>query len=83
MVMRTNKKDENYIYYIFGQNLKKQRKLKGLTQEQLADKSTYNIGFIKNLESKKVHQTASMGTAYKFSQVLGIPITELFKDLEE
>ena len=78
-----NKKDENYIYYIFGQNLKKQRKLKGLTQEQLADKSTYNVGFIKNLESKKVHQTASMGTAYRFAQILGIHITKLFEDLDD
>lgn len=77
------KEDENYIYYIFGQNLKKQRVLKELTQEQLANKSTYNLGFIKNLESKKVHQTASMGTAYKFAQVLGIHITDLFEDLEE
>lgn len=77
-----NKKDENYIYYIFGQNLKKQRMLKGFTQEQLADKSTYNLGFIKNLESKKVHQTASMGTAYKFAQILDIHITKLFEDLE-
>ncbi len=78
-----DKRDENYIYYIFGQNLKKQRKLKGLTQEQLADLSTYNVGFIKNLESKKVHQTASMGTAYKFAQILEIHITKLFEDLDE
>lgn len=30
--------EENYIYYVFGKNLKKYRKLKGLTQEQLAEK---------------------------------------------
>lgn len=78
-----DKRDENYIYYVFGQNLKKQRKLKGFTQEQLADKSTYNLGFIKNLESKKVHQTVSMGTAYKFAQVLGIHVTKLFEDLDD
>ena len=78
-----NKNDENYIYYIFGQNLKKQRELKGLTQEQLANESTYNVGFIKNLESKQYHQTASMGTAYKFALILGIHITKLFEDLED
>ena len=77
-----NKKDENYIYYIFGQNLKKQRKLKGLTQKELASRSTYNLGFIKNLESKKVHQTASLGTAYKFAQILEIDIAKLFEDLD-
>ena len=36
--------EENYIYYVFGKNLKKYRKLKGLTQEQLAEKSLYVTG---------------------------------------
>lgn len=33
-----DKKDENYVYFLIAQNLKKQRKIKGLTQSQLAEK---------------------------------------------
>ena len=31
-----NKKDENYVYYLIVKNLKKRRKLKGLTQREFA-----------------------------------------------
>ena len=32
-----NKKDENYIYYLVAQNLKRIRKEKGLTQAKFAE----------------------------------------------
>lgn len=78
-----NKKDENYAYIILAKNLKKYRKEAGLTQEQLAEKSLYSLSFIKNLESEKVHQTASIGTAYKFAQVLNIPLSKLLEEIED
>ena len=78
-----NKTNENYAYYIFGQNLKKYREQSGMTQEQLAEKSLYALSFIKNIESKKVYQTASIGTAYKFAQVLEIPLYKLFEEPED
>lgn len=78
-----NKKDENYIYYLVAQNLKKQRKLKGLTQSQFAEKCTYSDGFIMNIESPKYHQTFSLGTLWKFAEVLNIDIRELFTPLED
>jgi transcriptional regulator with XRE-family HTH domain len=76
-----NSNDENIIFYIIGKNIKEQRKLKGLTQEQLADKSNYTLGFIGNLESEKVFQTISIGSLYHIAKVLEIPITDLLKDL--
>lgn len=78
-----NKDDENYAYDILARNLKKYRKQAGLTQEQLSAKSTYALGFIKNLESKKVHQTCSIGTAYGFAKTLNIPLSKLFEDEDE
>lgn len=36
-----NRNDENYIYQLVSKNIKKQRKLKGLTQEQLAEKMIF------------------------------------------
>ena len=32
-----DRNNENYVYELVSKNIKKQRKLKGLTQEQLAD----------------------------------------------
>lgn len=81
--MIINKKDENYIYYLVGQNLKKQRKLKHLTQRQFAEKCNYSDGFIMNIESPNYHQTFSLGTIWKFADVLDIDIKELFNDLDE
>lgn len=78
-----NKKDENYAYTLLARNLKKYRKEAGLTQEQLSEKSLYALSFIKGIESEKVHQTASIGTAYKFAQVLGIPLSKLFEEVED
>lgn len=78
-----NKRDENYIYYLVAQNLKKQRKLKHLTQRQFAEQCSYSDGFIMNIESDKYHQTFSLGTIWKFSEVLNIDIRDLFEPIEE
>ena len=78
-----NKNDENYIYYLVVKNLKKQRKIKGLTQSQFAELCNYSDGFIMNIESDKYHQTFSLGTIWKFAQVLNIDIRELLKPIDE
>ena len=77
-----DRKDENYIYYLVSKNLKKQRKLKYLTQTEFAYKCNYSEGFIMNIESEKYHQTFSLGTIWKFAEVLGIDIRELFTPIE-
>lgn len=79
----TNKNDENYIYYLVAKNLKKQRKLKGLTQSKFAELCNYSDGFIMNIESEKYHQTFSLGTLWKFAQILDIDIKDLFKPLDK
>ncbi len=78
-----NKNDENYIYFLVAQNLKKQRKLKGYTQSQFAELCNYSDGFIMNIESEKYLQTFSLGTIWTFAKVLGIDVRELFKPLDE
>lgn len=76
-----NRNDENYVYGIVSKNIKKQRQLKGLTQEQLAQKMSYSTQFISNIESKN-HQTFSLGTLWRLALVLDIDIAELFKEEE-
>lgn len=77
-----NKNDENYIYYLVACNLKKIRKKKGLTQRKFAELCNYSDGFIMNIESEKYHQTFSLGTLWKFAQVLEVDIKELFNPIE-
>lgn len=78
-----DKKDENYIYYLVAKNLKIQRKAKGLTQSKFAELCNYSDGFIMNIESEKYHQTFSLGTLWKFAEVLNIDIREFFKPIDE
>lgn len=77
-----NKNDENYVYYLVGQNIKKQRKLKNLTQAKLAELSLYSESFIANIESKKYHQTFSLGTIWTLANTLNIDIKEFFNELD-
>ena len=74
------KKDSNYIYYLVGKNIKKYRKIKGYTQQELADKIGYTVGFISNIESKSYLQTFSLDTLYLISQKLDINIKQLFDE---
>ncbi len=76
MFDRTN---ENYVYELVSNNMKKQRKIKGLTQEQLARKMAYSTQFISNIESKNF-QTFSLGTLWRFSLVMDIEIRLLFDE---
>ena len=55
---KLTKEDNNYIYYWVGKNIKKQRKLKGMTQKELAEKCNYSenfIGYLENNTLKLVH----------------------------
>lgn len=77
------KDEENYVYTLFAKNLKKYRQAAGLTQMQLAEKSLYALGFIKKLEADNVFQTCSLGTCYKFAQVLNVPLSKLLEDSDD
>ena len=77
--MNFNKEDENYIYEIISKNIKKYRKLKGWTQEELADKINYSLSFIRGIESSYLH-TFSLGAIWRISQVLGIDFSKLCED---
>ncbi len=74
-----DKNNENYVYELVSKNIKKIRKEKGLTQEQLANKMQYSTQFISNIESKN-HQTFSLGTLWRLSLVLSIDIKDLFTE---
>ncbi len=74
----------NDIYYLVGQNIKKQRKLKGLTQLQLANMTFYSYEFIRKIESKSAcRNTFSLATLYKIAVALDVDIRVLFSPLSD
>ena len=79
---RTDKQDNNIIYFIVGKNIKKYREIKGLTQEQLADKCNLSVGFISDLESN-TFRTISLNTMYLISKKLEIHPKQLLDDIEK
>ena len=77
-----DRESENYVYELVSKNIKKERRKKGLTQEQLADRINYSAQFISNIESKN-HQTFSLGIVWRIALVLDIDIALLFQDEKE
>lgn len=75
--MEFKRSDENYVYQFVGKNIKKYRKLKGLTQVELADLINYSPNFISNMESS-MHQTFSLGTLWRIALALDIDLHQLF-----
>ncbi len=71
------------IYYLVGQNIRKQRKLKNFTQLQLAEKSFFSYEFIRKIESKSsCRNTFSLDTVDKIAKALDIDIRVLFNPLD-
>ena len=79
-----NKEDQKYIYSLVSSRIKAFRKYRGITQEKLADMTTFSKGFIGNIESVKTDQTFSLAVLYSFARALDIPL-ELFvkEDISE
>ena len=69
-------KDVN-IYYIIGQNIKKNRKKAGYTQRSLSEALLLSESFIAKLESK-TYQTISIDTLQQIADLLGVDIICFF-----
>lgn len=80
--MLFNKEDENYIYNVIGKNIKKYRKMRGLTQAKLAEKIDYSLSFVSSIESKK-HQTFSLGALWRISLILDVDMYKLCIDEDD
>ena len=82
--METKVDLEKDIYYLVSQNIKKQRKLKGLTQKKLSEMTFYSYEFVRKIESKSAcRNTFSLDTVDKIAKALGVNIKVLFDPLDE
>lgn len=71
------------IKKIISLNIRKYRKLKGYTQEQLALYTDRSFEFIRRIESEKGKRGFSVETLWRIATVLEIPINKLFEEDEE
>ncbi len=78
-IMTNSKQDD--IYTTIGKNIKKYRKLRGLTQHELAESLLLSDSFIAKLESV-TRQTISIETLDQISKKLNIDIKEFFSKNE-
>lgn len=68
------------IYKVIRKNIKKYRKLKNMTQTELAEKADLSHYYIRQIESEKIANTFSVQTIYDISVALDVSIELLFKN---
>ena len=62
---------------LVGENVRRTRKLRGLTQEQFADKSGFSQQYLSSLENGK--RNPSIITLYEIATALAVAPSELLK----
>ncbi len=67
-------------YKRIGLKISYYRKLKGMTQEELAEQISKNTAFIGAVEAPNVNRTVSLDTLFDIANVLDIPAYKLLKD---
>ena len=75
-----NKINNTNIYDTVRINIRKYRKLKGMTQQELADASDLSHGYIREIESLKMGVTFSLDAVEKIANALEIPFYQLFEE---
>lgn len=64
-------------YKRLGLKISYYRKVKGMTQEQLAEELGKNLSFIGAVEAPNIDRTISLDTLFDISDVLEIPASKL------
>ena len=70
MIVKT-KFDDNY--FELGLKIAYYRKLRGMTQEQLAERTGLTTAFIGHVEAPNVRKTASLDTLFEIAEALEVP----------
>ena len=68
-------------YNIIGQAIKKYRKDKGFTQEQLADRVSISMSYLTKIEAPNCDQPFSLEVVFDIAEVLEIPAHTLLEDV--
>ena len=73
----------NHILIKIGLNVAYYRKLRSLTQEQLAEKVNESRTTIANIENSDKFHSMALGTLLKIADALDIPVKKLFDFRDE
>lgn len=80
----TNKINNTNIYDTVRYNIRKYRKSKKMTQQELADAADLSHGYIREIESPNMGITFSLDAVEKIANALEVEIKSLFEEpLEE
>jgi transcriptional regulator with XRE-family HTH domain len=69
------------VGWVIAQRVREHRNQLGLTVEQLAERSTISKGMLSKIENAQA--SPSLGTLMKLAGALAVPLTSLFRGLEE
>ena len=69
-----------YEYMQIGLKIAYYRKLRGLTQEQLAEKIDRAPGFIGHVEAPNINRTVSLDTLFDIAAILDVSPYKFLKD---
>jgi XRE family transcriptional regulator, regulator of sulfur utilization len=67
----------NPLFQKLGRRIEELRKAKGLTQEELAEKSGFHRAYFWDIENGR---NVSIKTIYKIAQALGVSLSDFFKN---
>ena len=73
-----NMHDDNYYFNVIRKNIKKYRKLRRLTQQQLADKCGLTMNYIAKIESDRMQRGFTISVLGRIADALEIDIRLLF-----
>ena len=63
-------------------NIKKYRKMRGMTLQELADKTELSHGYVRDLECLSIDKTPLLETIGRFADALEIDIRQLFDEID-
>lgn len=72
--------NDNYYFNLIRANIKKEREMKGLTQQQLADKAGISMNYLAKIESEKMQRGFSINILGRLADALEIDIRDFFKN---
>lgn len=78
MIMRNY--DKLTLSQLVRKNIKRYRKLRGMTAEELAEKTDFTFQYVRDLECPSRDKTPTLEALGKFANALEIDIKQLFDD---
>ena len=69
------------LSFIVRVNIRKYRKMRGYTMQELADRTGLTHGYVRDLECFTIDKTPLLETIGKFAEALEIDIRQLFDDV--